>query len=720
MAGSRATHALILLGVAACGPSRAPFGYDRRPANATCLAPARPTTGAAVKLTDAFPGASFTNPLYAVQPPGEPSRWYVIEQRGVVKFFPNDPAVQAGDMRTALDIAARVNSGGEKGLLGIAFHPNFQQNRYVFLSFTERTGPRNLRSTVARYVVAPDGTLDPASETRVLPATDAAPNPLDQPYDNHNGGWIGFGKDGLLYFALGDGGSGGDPQNHAQNLDSLLGKILRVDVDDVPGGRRYGIPPGNPFARGGGAPELYAWGLRNPWRCSFDRASDQFWCGDVGQGRFEEIDLIRLGGNYGWRIKEGNACYATDPCDSSGLIDPVVAYGRAEGVSVTGGFVYRGSAIPQLAGVYLYGDFGSGNLWGLFYDNRGLPTPILLLDTGRGIASFAQDQAGEVYVVDYGGRLWRLDPDSAPPPDSFPQKLSRTGCTQPNDARRPADGLIPYEVRAALWSDGADKRRWLALPDTARIQVGADGDFDLPVGTVLVKEFAFAGRPVETRLFVRHADGEWAGYSYEWDDDGRDATLLPAGKTKPVGDVTWTFPSRSECLSCHTQAAGRTLGLELLQLNGDAVYPATNRISNQLATLDHLELLEPPLTAAPGELPALPEPGGGAPLEARARAYLHANCSGCHRPMGIGRGSADWRFQTPLAMAGVCDAAPQEGDLGVAGARQILPGDPAKSLVSLRMRALDAKRMPPLASSRVDEAGAALIDEWIRSLAACP
>jgi uncharacterized repeat protein (TIGR03806 family) len=250
--------------------------------------------------------------------------------------------------------------------------------------------------------------------------------------------------------------------------------------------------------------------------------------------------------------------------------------------------------------------------------------------------------------------------------------------------------------------------------------VDAAGHLDLPIGSVLMKTFSLGGKRIETRLFVHHADGDWAGYTYEWNDAETDATLLPSSKSKAVGAQTWTYPSRSDCFSCHSGTAKRTLGMELGQLNGDYVYPSTNRISNQLATLDHIGMFSAPLPAKPDELVVYPTPTGTtSTLEARARAYLHANCAMCHQPNSNGGGPMDLRFATAFADTKMCNVAPDDGTLGVTGAKILLPGDTSRSIVSLRPHALDATRMPPLASHLVDTAGVAVIDAWIRSLTSC-
>jgi uncharacterized repeat protein (TIGR03806 family) len=727
--------AVVLWGAVAldgCGegaPVRAPFGFDTRPLNPTCVAPGRPTGSTTVTIGPAFANLKFSAPVAMRQAPGDPSRWFLIQKTGQVMMFPNDPSAPQSAVVQVADLSSLVNAvPGEGGLLGFAFHPSFASNHYVFFSYTapSASSPANLRSTITRFTMNADGTLVASSNTPIFPPNDDSPNLADQPYENHNGGNILFGPDGYLYFGLGDGGSGGDPQNRSQNLTVVFGKMLRLDVDNT-GGKRYGVPADNPFASGpsGNLPEIFAWGLRNPWRWSFDKDTGELWVGDVGQNLYEEIDKLQLGGNYGWHIKEGFHCYAQDPCDVPGLIDPIVEYPHPNGngpASVTGGYVYRGSAIPSLQGTYLYADEVSGELFGIVYDAMGKPQHTKLGDVGGNPSSFAEGLDGELYVLDFtSGKLTGFSPPTAGGTNTaFPQKLSQTGCVDPANPTRPADGLIPYGVNVALWSDGADKQRWMAIPDGTQIHVNDDGDWDLPVGSVLMKQFSLGGKPVETRLLMLHPDGVWAGYSYEWDDDGTDATLLPAGKTKTAFGQKWTFPSRSECLACHTAAAGRSLGPETLQLNGDFTYEATRRISNQIATLDHLGLFDAAI-GDPTTLPALPSiDDGNQPVDTRARAYLHANCSFCHRPNSTGQGPADFRFATDFAMTNVCNAMPQEGDLGVMGSRLLVPGAAAQSIMSLRMHALDVTRMPPLATSTVDATGTQLIDDWIRSLTACP
>jgi uncharacterized repeat protein (TIGR03806 family) len=701
-------------------PVPSPFGLDTRPSNTTCVAKARPPSDATIALEDAFPSLpNFNRPVWMMQAPGDKTKFYVVEQgtstgTAQIRVFTNSPTVATTSPFLTLPAGTVVlGSAGEGGLLSFAFHPGWAANRTAFISYTYGTGTTITSSRVARIKSTDGGgTLDLATEEKTFLE-------IAQPFSNHNGGLVLFGPDGYLYMGFGDGGSSNDPNGNGQNTNVLLGKMLRVGAGPT---GPYTIPADNPFAGGGGRPEIYAYGLRNPWRFSFDRLSGELWAGDVGQNAYEEIDLIQRGGNYGWKVREGAHCRPGGPatCPTAGLIDPIVEYPHTPGgQSITGGYVYQGSKIPELAGSYLFADYVKGTLYTIDWSTTPA-SPKVLLTAPFNISSFAEDADGELYVINYsGGRIMRVARSGPPPADTFPKQLSATGCVDPTDARKPASGLVPFAPVAQLWSDNADKSRWLAIPDGTRIARAADGDFDFPNGTVLVKEFRVAKKRIETRLFMRHDDGDWGGYSYEWNDAETDATLLPAGKTKPVTGQTWTYPDRVQCLGCHTAAAGRSLGLETGQLNNDFVYTATNRISNQLATLDHIGMFEAPIGKL-SDHPSFPDPFGAAALPSRARAYLHANCAGCHRPAGTGRGPQNLLYGAAAADVQLCDVDPLEGDLGVAGAKLVFPGSPAKSVLSLRVRATDATRMPPLGTRIVHADAAALLDAWITATTTCP
>jgi uncharacterized repeat protein (TIGR03806 family) len=696
-------------------------GLDMRPSNTTCVAPERPASNSAIELERAFANLSFSKPVWMEQPPGDGSRWYVISQNGTIETFANDPQVAAAQTALSFD-DGRVVGGGERGLLGMAFHPDWPATAELFISYTTSVGGQ-LTSRISKVSARDDGVTFEASTEQVI-------FEVDQPAGNHNGGQIGFGPDGYLYISFGDGGGGGDTYGNGQNKDTVLGALLRIDV--LGAEQPYAIPPDNPFADGGGAPEIYAWGLRNVWRFSWDRQTGQLWAGDVGQNAWEEIDRVELGGNYGWPAKEGTHCFDVDPCEAGPWIDPVVEYAHQDNNrSVTGGYVYRGDDIPALKGHYIFADYASGRIWQVVSDpETGEPAIELMLETGMSISSFAEDNDGELYVVGYAGQLYRVvDSSTGESNDDFPRLLSETGCVDPDDPTAPAAGLIPFAPNAPFWSDGASKRRWMAVPDGLTIQVEDDGDWTFPAGTVLVKSFEIDGALIETRLFIHHDDG-WAGYSYEWNDAQTDAELVEGGKRKDLGDQEWIFPSGGDCLTCHTQAAGFALGPETAQLNGAVRYRASGEASNgrranQLETLRHIGLLDGLPAGDPEVLPVIPDPFGDAPQTDRARAYLHTNCAQCHRPNTASvRFPFDTRFGTPFVAddgpdTDLCDVEPGGFDLGVDDARRIAPGQPSKSLVYLRMQRRDAHGMPPLGSTVVDTQGAELLSRWIESLNGC-
>jgi len=677
-------------------------------------------------LTDAFAGTTFSNPLLVMQAPGDSGYLMVVEQGGAI-YRVNTSGTPVKSLFA--NLVNLVDSGSnEAGLLGLAFHPDYASNRQVFVSYTTSDDPVadstvNLRSRVSRFIALPDGS---AIDTGV-----ARRDVLEQapPFTNHNGGHIAFHpSDGYLYVGLGDGGDAGDPQNNAQNTNSWLGKILRIDVNVTDGewssGTHYKIPPSNPYAGGGGAPEIYALGLRNPWRWSFDRQNGDLWVGDVGQGAYEEIDRIVSGGNYGWRQREGAHCYnPATGCQTAGMTEPVVEYTHSGGrCSVTGGYVYRGAAISALQSRYVYGDFCTGEIWSIPSGTTG-PVPQLVLDSPHMISSFGEDSSGEIYVVRHGpnGGVFRLTASGGTPAGpTAPAQLTQTGCVATGNPMQPASGLVSYEINAPFWSDGVVKERYLSVPNGTTIGRTTEGRFEFPPGSVLMKNFRQGGTLIETRLLMRHPDGGWEGYSYEWNAGQTEATLVTTTTNKDVNGQPWTFPASNDCLRCHTDSAVFVLGPEVMQVNRDHTYPQTGRTRNQLATLEAVGLFSTPLPARPASLPALPSPTdlSRSPTE-RARAYLHANCSNCHRPNGGTPTDLDMRYATTLAASGMC-AVPTQGDLGVAGAHIVTPLSPDTSVLYLRMNTRGPNQMPPFASAVVDSTGAMLLSDWISALGSCP
>lgn len=392
----RFLYLLIPILIAGCNNTDRPTGSDGEENP--------PPAERSYEVVEAFPNLSFTAPLDLQHAGDNSNRLFVVEQRGVIQVFENSSEVM--NKSVFLDIQNKVDdSGNEEGLLGLAFHPDFESNGYFFVNYT---ASNPARTVIARFQVSDQnpGNADPSSEEVILT--------FDQPYDNHNGGQMAFGPEGYLYIAVGDGGAGGDPNNNGQNRQTLLGSILRIDINNREGSMHYAIPPENPYAGNteGYREEIYAYGLRNPWRFSFDPENGRLWAGDVGQNSYEEIDIIKAGGNYGWDIMEGTHCYESSTCDRSGLELPVWEYGREDGISVTGGYVYRGPTLNELTGQYIYGDFGTGKIWALDYSNPDNPENTELVDTDLSISSFGTDGENRLFICAFDGSIYRLESTS--------------------------------------------------------------------------------------------------------------------------------------------------------------------------------------------------------------------------------------------------------------------------------------------------------------------
>ncbi|PAW61823.1 MAG: hypothetical protein B9S34_16000 [Opitutia bacterium Tous-C1TDCM] len=741
------------LGVAVSAATAQPL--VRTTAASLRLPLAAPAT--AYTTTRAFPGLTFTQPVSAVTPPGESRRLFVVEKTGRISFIP-DVAAATPERRVFLDLTDRVavtptSTSDERGLLALAFHPRFASNGFFYVWYTVNAttaAGTGLHNRLARFRVNPadPNVADPASETPLLTQRDEA--------SNHNGGELLFGPDGYLYLSLGDEGGGNDQFANSQRLDrDFFAGVLRLDVDLRPGSLApnphpavhagtYAVPPDNPWvgvASFNGTAlnpaavrtEFWAVGLRNPWRMSFDSANGRLWLGDVGQGAREEINLVVRGGNYGWSFREGNlAGPRANPPAAAGFVPPVWDYPNpAQGQSVTGGLVYRGSRYPDLVGKYLFADFVSGRIWSLEPDAARPETPVgadrvRLLATDGGIAGFGLDPAtGDILLCDLTeNSLKRLVAAPAAGAAPLPETLSATGAFANLATLAPAPGLVAYEPNVSFWSDHAVKRRWFALTDpAARFGFSADGHWNLPAGAVWVKHFDLettrgnpaTARRVETRFLVKTAEGSY-GVTYRWNDAQTDAVLVPDAGADQTITVTenglarpqsWRFPSRAECLACHTPAAGHALSFNTRQLN-------RNDFLGTLAAAGYLA--GAPASAA--GLPALARADDpAASLEHRARSYLDANCASCHRPDGTALGSWDARSLVPLTLAGLVNG-PLLDHGGDASARVIVPGDPARSRLLQRMSVRGPGQMPAVATRERDLAGEALLRAWILALAA--
>jgi uncharacterized repeat protein (TIGR03806 family) len=695
-----------------------------------------------------FPKLTFERPVELTHARDGSGRLFVLEQKGVIRVFPNDNgAAEAGVFLDLRDVV--LSEGNEEGLLGLAFHPKYAENGKFYVYYT--TKPRS--SVIACYRVSADdpNKADRASEQRILQ--------IPQPFANHNGGSIQFGPDGCLYIGMGDGGSRDDPYGNAQNLGSLLGKILRIDVDNRDGELAYAVPKDNPFVgRDGARGEVWAYGLRNPWRISFDTKTGDLWTGDVGQDRFEEVDRIECGGNYGWNIREGaHDFYPETPGYDAKLIDPVAEYFHGEGISVTGGGVYRGAELPDFDGAYFYGDYASGNVWTVRLDERGRPVgKRQVARTELSIAAFGVDQAGEMYLCSFDGGIYRLRPtagDRKAVADAFPKKLSETGFFTSVAKNEVAPGVLPYEINVPFWSDYAVKDRYVALPAGGKVRFDAREKWEFPVGTVFIKTFWMHqdranwsdARRLETRLLVNTAEG-WNGYTYRYDDDQQEAYLVPAEGERlnlsiktDAGEVRQSYylPSRADCLSCHTKQEGFVLGLNTRQMNRELKYHGESE--QQLALWNRLGLFTDKLADDAAKLDRYPPwtfgnwdrsggeektPASGPPqvpegdTTTLARTWLDVNCAMCHRPQGIAPGGGDLRFHTATEKMNFVDKPQAEPRRRLKGTALIKPGEPERSELLQRVELRGVRQMPPLATNLIDPTGTSVLRRWIAEMKA--
>jgi uncharacterized repeat protein (TIGR03806 family) len=736
--------AAVMLCAAIATAQQKPYGLEKFVPVDTSRLMGSPDPLPPLELENAFPNLRFERPLQILQAGDGTNRMFVVTQRGVIYVFPDRPNATEQERKVFLDwskVAALVEN--EEGMMGLAFHPKFKENGLIYVYYTKRP----LQSVLARFRVSKD---DP---DRVDPDTFEILLNFPQPYWNHNGGSLEFGPDGYLYLGLGDGGSGGDPHRNGQNLNTFLGKILRMDVDREDPGLKYSIPKDNPFAdREGVKKEIWAYGVRNIWRLSFDRLTGALWAGDVGQDKYEEVDVIVKGGNYGWNLREGMHDFRRQfALGDEKLIDPIIDYGRSVGQCVIGGVVYRGKLLPELDGAYLYCDFNTGHVWALRYNGEKMTSNLDIVRAKREISSFGQDDAGEVLMTCFDGSLYKFrkaQNASEPKEKPFPRRLSETGFFTSTKTMTPAPGLIPYDVNVPLWSDGAAKERYIALPEGTTIKFSPDGQWEFPAGAVLVKSFFLetkAGDPssrrrLETRFMVHKKpqpiDGlevpfrpqQWIGYTYLWNDEQTDATLLDAAVTRDyrvktaAGELSqsWYYPSRADCMNCHTPAAGFVLGLNTRQFNRQQNYGAVT--DNQIRALDHLGVFQrmtsPPDTreAYPDWNAAIRQQNDATQTAALARSYLDVNCSICHCPGGTSDNSLDMCFHTSLSETKLIGTPPAKGDYGPAGSKIITPGDPAHSILLTRMKTRGEGKMPNVATLEVDDAAVEIIRQWIESM----
>lgn len=700
----------------------APFGLVSAPAAANLNFPLNAGGSGAIRLSPVAVG--FSAPTFFAGVPGT-SNSVVVEQRGTIQLL----SASFVPMLTLLDIRDRVVSGGEQGLLGLAFDPAIASNGYLYVNYISAkadgrcsAASGSICTRISRFQL-PANSNGGFNWAAIANATESVLLEVSQPAANHNGGMLAFGPDNYLYIALGDGGGSNDQFGNSQNPATLLGKILRISPTAP-----YSVPMDNPrVGVSGWLPEMWAYGLRNPWRFSFDRQTGELWVGDVGQNNWEEVDVITPGGNYGWALREG--AHPFNSTSTAGLIDPVAEYDHSEGFSITGGYVYRGSAQPGLRGRYFYGDFGSGRIWSLDAASRS-GAVVVASSSGASISSFGEDNNNELYVVDYNGRILRVEEAAPSGSSSPPAKLSATGLFNSLAPLTAVAGLIEYDVNTPLWSDGTTKRRWLALPNSGKITFSADHVWQLPVGSVIVKNFAIAPdqrlpntlRNLETRVLVHEATG-WAGYTYRWNTMQTDADLLSGAESETLSIINsagatttqqYDYPSGAQCRSCHTQVAGFLLGLRTPQINRNFTYGSV--VDNQLRSFNHISLFSSDIGNAAQYAAASALGDISVSVEKRARDYLQSNCAHCHQPGGPTPLSLDLRAATTLVAMNAIDVTPATGDLGLSDARIIARGAKERSVMWERLRRTDFSRMPPLASHVVDQQAVTVIGQWIDSL----
>ena len=762
-------HCGLLLLV--CQPSLR--GQLVRQPNTTFNLPAELATNNGYTTENAFGSLTFDNPICVTSPPGEKERMFVVQRNGSIVLVTNlnsTPTKQATPFLNLNDVPglvvandSRLTTEGECGLLSMAFHPDYATNGYfyVFYSFEKNIGSAwRLFERIARFQIsATDSNIaNPASQTPLITQYDEA--------SNHNGGDMAFGGDGYLYISVGDEGAGGDSYNNARFINKdFFGAILRLDVDQkaenlipnphsqaLPGTNpfpsavhtgTYKIPADNPFI---GATvwhnqtispitvrtEIYATGLRNPWRFSFDPPTGRLFCGDVGQNNREEIDLITKGGDFGWSWREGSVAYNSGPSPTSppasgfNPVGPIHDYNRGDGHSVTGGMVARGDRLPELVGKYIFADYGTGNVWALT-ENAGTWNRSSILNL-LGICEFGTDpRNGDLLLVRLGSnsniqRITRTYSGTVPP-----ATLSATGAFSNTPNLTPNAGVVPYDANLPFWSDYALKQRWFAIKNTtSTFGFNTTGNWTLPTGTIWVKHFDIetkrgdptTKRKLETRFIVKTASDIY-GITYRWRADQTEADLVNEdGESVPMTiDVngipttqTWRFPSRGECRTCHTAQGGHALSFNTHQLNRSHLYGA--QTLNQIAALSNAGYFTSPV-AETGTLPAFAAAGDASQsLEWRVRSYLAVNCVSCHQPGGSGLGNWDARITTATDSAHLINGLLVDNGSDTDN-RFVVPGDLTHSMLIKRLQGITANRMPPIGSNETDPAAIQLVTDWI-------
>ena len=730
-------------------------GPLQRVPNTTLQMPATPPQFG-YTLANAFPTVALNQPVCITSPPGETNRLFILEKGGSIIVITN-----LASPTRAVFMSLTVLTDSESGLIGMAFHPGYATNGYFYLFTT-----RNLSTTqgsgrhqcISRFQTSPPNanTASTATEQFLIRQFDTA--------GNHNGGDLHFGPDGYLYASVGDEGPQYNGAGHAQVItNEFFSAILRIDVDKRPGNFlpnphaansvNYFVPADNPYiglTNFNGVPvnpfsirtEFYSIGYRNPWRMTFDPATGFLYVADVGQDRYEEVSIITNGANAGWAYYEGKqlakplypaqSTIQTNP--PPGLTMPIQDYGHGSGLfqgnSISGGIVYRGSRISQLYGAYVFGDYTSGNIWFLRYDGSNT-VPFQRIAGANGPVSFGRDpRNGDVLVAQINNsQIGRLDYSGVPSGPPLPPTLADTGAFSDLATLTPNPGIASYDLNVPFWSDNAIKTRWFSVPNTnLAIGFNPNSNWQFPTGSVWIKHFeleltngvAASRKRLETRFIVRNTNGSY-GVTYRWTTPPTNALLVAeqgldevftnyASGGALLNTQVWHYPSRSECLACHTLQGGHALGFNTAQLNRDFDYSGT--ITNQIEALRLAGYFS---NNVPNRflLPALAHAtNSSVSVEYRARSYFEANCAQCHQPSGIVSALWDARISTPGPFNGIING-PVNNNFGNTNNRVVVPGSLSNSVLFQRVANLGPSHMPPLATSIVDTQAVNLLAAWI-------
>jgi putative heme-binding domain-containing protein len=613
-------------------------------------------------------------------------------------------------------------------ILSFAFSPNFRTDGWIYLFCNPRSGnPPNFNRILRYQLRKKDERYDVAGDPQVI---------LEWESNGHDGGDLLFGTDGYLYIATGDGSKDSDQYLSAQDFTDLRGAVLRIDVSEDAGDKAYRIPDDNPFVDVPGVRgEIFAKGLRNPWRMSMDTKTGAIFLGNSGQDTTESVYRLEKGANYGWSRWEGGRIFQEKrPLGVGKLTFPLIDHDHSESRALTGGIVYRGSKFPELEGWYIYGDYETGKIWAAKFDEGGVSSVKEIVNSFRSILGFLQSAEGDLLVL--ANNLYKLEriiPEDIQNASEFPKLLSQAGLFESTRNHKVVSSAVGYDVTAPAWNNGATAERFFLLPTGQKAMVTPEGGWEcprdgvvfqtltLPIGT---KSTTHRLR-IETRVFIKR-DKHWSAYSYLWNGDQSDAYLVEKdGVTVDLLDhfgdriqsesiVNWQVPSRTQCFACHTVHQNTLLGLNKLQIGScsegpDGLHPM-ERWQKEGLTVNYgkshkeltAKLVNPYDTSSN--------------IEDRFRSYVHVNCGSCHVSVGGGNSKIRLSFSTPLESTGLIDVLPEHSDFGIPNARIVSPGSPEQSVLFHRMRSDGVGKMPPMGRNEIDKQALELFEQWIQSL----